>query len=225
MQLHKFAEQSLLNSTLSQRLQELIKKAIDARDHAYVAISGGKTPIPLYQSLARSNLPWSKVTFVLVDERCVPSTHEDSNEFMVRDHLLTAHAAAASLINPFQEVKEKGDAIRDLIANLPPFDAVLLGMGEDGHTASLFPDAPELINAMEDNAPATLTMSPIVAPYTRMSLSKARLLNSREIFLHITGEKKWAVMNQALTQTNPHYLPISAFLLAPAVELQIYYAP
>lgn len=225
MQLHEFADQSQLNHALSQRLQQLIAEAIAKRGQCYLGISGGKTPIPLFNFLASLNLPWSKVTFVLVDERCLPPTHQDSNEHMVRKNLLTAQAAAASLINPYQEVEDKTATIRDLIAHLPQFDAVLLGMGEDGHTASLFPDAPELPDALEDNAPATLKITPRLAPYVRISLSKARLLNSREIFLHITGEKKLAVINEARTKSSSQYLPISAFLNTPNVDLQTYYAP
>lgn len=112
-----------------------------------------------------------------------------------------------------------------MIASLPPFDAVILGMGEDGHVASLFPCSEELMMGMDDNAPAVLRVNPKTASYERISLSKKRLLNSRVIFIHLLGKKKLAVLHQAMSEQNSMVMPASAFLNHLDANVQVLYAP
>ncbi|OYW92230.1 MAG: 6-phosphogluconolactonase, partial [Alishewanella sp. 32-51-5] len=105
------------------------------------------------------------------------------------------------------------------------FDAVILGMGEDGHTASLFPCCAELAAGMADNAPVVLATSPTTAPYQRITLSKARLLQSRQLFLHLVGSNKLAVLEQAQAGTDQLAMPIRAFLQQTAVPMVVMYSP
>ncbi|KTD05913.1 6-phosphogluconolactonase [Legionella gratiana] len=224
MQLHSFSEAHLLTEDLAEQLKQILCNAIAQRGHAYMVVSGGKTPIDLFKTLAKMDLPWSKVTLTLADERCVPLNNSDRNERLVRHYLLQHEAAAACFLSLYNEgcsVEETAN----IIASLPTFDAVVLGMGEDGHTASLFPCANELALGLDDNAAAVVQITPKKAPHHRVSLSKRRLLNSRMIFFHLVGHKKLAVLHQAMAQHDPTVMPVSAFLNNLDAHVQVMYAP
>lgn len=224
VQLHSFTEASSLNNDLALRLQQIISDAIDQRGHAYLVVSGGKTPLELFKILAKADLPWDKVTITLADERCVPMDDINRNEQLVRNFLLQHHASHAQFLSLYDEnqgIEEKNEVIN----GLPPFDAVVLGMGEDGHTASLFPCAEELIMGLENEAPAILYVNPKTAPHTRVSLSKRRLLNSRTIFIHLIGQKKLDVLHQAIAEDDPRIMPVSTFLNNMDINIQVMYAP
>ncbi len=224
MQLHSFSEAHLLTEDLAEQLKYILCNAIAKRGHAYMVVSGGKTPIDLFKTLAKIDLPWSKVTLTLADERCVPPDNADRNERLVRHYLLQHEAATAHFLSLYHEgysVEETAN----MIASLPTFDAVVLGMGEDGHTASLFPCAHELSLGLDDNAAAVLQITPKNASHQRVSLSKRRLLNSRVIFFHLVGHKKLAVLHQAMAQHDPTVMPVSAFLNNLDANVQVMYAP
>ena len=146
--LTKFADGDSLSRALSRRLAANLQAAIAARGLASLVVSGGKSPIKLFELLRAESLDWSKVCVALADERWVDPTDPDSNEKLVRDVLLKQAAAAARFIG-----LKNGAPTPDLgavsawetFARVPrPFDAVVLGMGDDGHTASLFPHSPNL---------------------------------------------------------------------------------
>ncbi|MFT4058668.1 MAG: 6-phosphogluconolactonase [Legionella sp.] len=225
MQLHSFDNASLLTQDLTTRLVGILKQAIAQRGRAYLVVSGGKTPIDLFKSLAQTELPWDKVTITLADERCVPLQDENRNERLVKQFLVQHHAAHVHFLSLFDEHLQSVASIEHEIASLPSFDAVILGMGEDGHTASLFPDASELRMGLDDNAASVLFVTPRTTRYQRVSLSKKRLLNSRVIFLHLLGQKKLAVLHQAMAQPDPMIMPVSAFLHNQQVNVQVMYAP
>lgn len=228
MQLYSFGDVDLLNHDLANQIKNNLSDAVAQRGQAYFVVSGGKTPVDLFKILAKTKLPWDKVTVLLADERCVTSEDLARNERMVKDNLLQHGAKSAQFISLYDEQVNFLDGLQQVvqnIASLPTFDVVILGMGEDGHTASLFPCSEELLAGLDDNADAALLVNPKTAPYQRVSLSKKRLLNSRSIFLHLVGQKKREVLAQAMAESNPIVMPICAFLNHHSTNVQVMYAP
>lgn len=225
MQLHSFGDAHLLTDDLVARLSSILSNAVAQRGRAYLVVSGGKTPVDLFKALAKTDLPWEKITITLADERCVPGNDEHRNELLVQQVLLQHEAQKAHFLSLYREHDPDLQRTEHEIAALPSFDAVILGMGEDGHTASLFPCAPELSIGLDDNAPAVLFVTPKTAAYRRVTLSKRRLLDSRVIFLHLVGQNKLAVLHQAMTPRDPISMPISAFLNNHNANVQVMYAP
>ena len=228
MQINSFATTERLNQHILLALQQQLSQAVRERGHAYLVVSGGKTPEPLFHSLARASLPWDKVICTLADERWIPPSMTDSNELMVRSSLLQHNAAKAHFISLYSEHESLLNAValtNERIEVLPQFDVVILGMGEDGHTASLFPDSEAIRAAMSDEVNAVAFVEPRFAPYRRITLTKARLLNTRSIFIHLVGKQKMAVLQQALNGDNELLMPIRAFLKHPGVDIQVMWAP
>ncbi|WP_133129685.1 6-phosphogluconolactonase [Legionella yabuuchiae] len=225
MKIHSFDNVKTLNHYFAEQITTIIKQAIDQRGQAFLVVSGGNTPKPLFETLSTVPLDWKHVTITLADERKLPVTEQDSNERMVRETLLKNFAAEAKFISLNDNTKSLSD-VEQTIAALPTFDAVILGMGEDGHTASLFPCSPELKLGLDDDmSSAVLEINPGHAPYQRISLTKKRLLDSRVVFLHLVGEKKLAVFNQALESVDPLEMPIRAFLHHTRCDVQVMYSP
>jgi 6-phosphogluconolactonase len=205
---------------LAAHLANQLRTAINDRDHALLAVSGGKSPIALFEALRQQPLDWAKVSVILVDERCVGHDHADSNTALVRQHLLHGEASRAELMLFFEDVPEPPDdaALDKLVRHANrrlaqlhwPIDVAVLGMGEDGHTASLFPDAPGLEKALRSSGPLAW-VRPATAPHARLTLTLPALLASRELVLSIAGETKHAVYRQALLEADPA-LPVSLVL-------------
>ncbi|OGV39637.1 MAG: 6-phosphogluconolactonase, partial [Legionellales bacterium RIFCSPHIGHO2_12_FULL_42_9] len=154
-------------------------------------------------------------------------TMPDSNELLVRTCLLQHNAAKTQLISLYSEHECLANAValtNERIGALPQFDVVILGMGEDGHTASLFPDSEAIQTAMSDDINAVTFVEPRFAPYPRITLTKARLLNTRSIFIHLVGQKKRAVLQKALEGDDELLMPIRAFLNHPGVDSQVMWA-
>jgi 6-phosphogluconolactonase len=230
MQLHSFADVATLNDYFAEQLAARLRQAIARRGHAYLVVSGGKTPQSLFSTLAKQELDWQQVTITLADERCLAPCEPDSNERLVRESLLQHLAAKANFIGLFHEAHDplaNLDVLDARIGALPTFDAVILGMGEDGHTASLFPCSKEIIDALADNnSRSVLVVTPLTAPYKRISLTKNRLLNSRAIYIHLVGEKKLPILNKALEASEAvTLLPVRAFLHHPTANVHVMFAP
>ncbi|WP_136248180.1 6-phosphogluconolactonase [Halomonas borealis] len=214
---------------LARQLAEAVAEALRAdlaqRERALLVVSGGSTPVPFFEALAAMRLPWARVDVTLADERWVAETDDASNARLVRAHLLQGAAAAATFVpltstaaTPEQGVAEVSERLAALDW---PASVVILGMGGDGHTASLFPDSQELALALstDDSVVAVRTPS---QPQPRITLSADRLHHCPRHFLHITGEEKRAVLGRALAGDDTRALPIRAFLAGP---LGIYWAP
>jgi 6-phosphogluconolactonase len=226
----KFADSDLLSRALSRQLAANLSMAIAARGLASLVVSGGKSPIKLFERLRAESLDWSRVCVALVDERWVDPTDPESNEKLVRDVLLKESAAAARFIG-----LKNGAPTPDLgavsawetFARVPrPFDAVVLGMGDDGHTASLFPRSPNLPSALNAAAVAgCVGMWSPVAPHPRLSLNLSALLDSRRIVLLITGAQKWKVYCAASTDGPVQDMPIRAVLRQQRTPLEVMWAP
>jgi 6-phosphogluconolactonase len=196
-----------VTARLSQHIADALQHAIRDRGRALLAVSGGKSPITLFERLREQALDWSAITVILVDERCVPHEHADSNTALVRQHLLQGPATAASFVPFFDELPAcelNDDALSDLarrsnerLAELAwPLDVGILGMGEDGHTASLFPHAPGLEQALSSHN-SVAWVRPSTAPHARLTLTLHALRSARELHLSIAGETKRAVLARA----------------------------
>ncbi len=194
-----------------------LRTAITERGQASLAVSGGKSPIPVFEALREHDLNWAKVSVILVDERIVPRDHTDSNTALVARHLLQGAAAVARFTPFFRELpaaltEQVLDALathaNERIAHLPwPLDVAVLGMGEDAHTASLFPGAPGFTHALQ-STDRLAWVTPTTAPHARLTLTLPSLLAARELLLSIAGENKLAVYRQA-AQKADKALPIS----------------
>jgi len=194
--------------TLAEAIEAKLEHAIQTQGKASLVVSGGSTPAPVFAQLSQSNLDWSAVTITLADERWVPANHEDSNELLVRQALLIDQAAAATFIPLYRDGLSQQQALKavehSISSMASPFTVVILGMGGDGHTASLFPDAPaeQLQQAMQlDNTAAVAMLNPPSVPQMRISLTRAALLNAQCRIVHITGNSKYQVLESALFET------------------------
>lgn len=228
MQLHNFSTVSLLNHELANQIHALLLDAVQHRGHAFLVVSGGRTPVELFKLLARADLPWNRVTISLADERCVTVDNVDRNEHTVRTFLLQHEALSAQFISLYDETINPVDslmAVERTLSSLPTFDVLILGMGEDGHTASLFPCSEELAEGLDDQARDVLVIKPKSAPYQRVSMSKKRLMDSRTIFIPLIGQKKREVLSQALSISDPLLMPVCAFLNHQSANVQVMYAP
>lgn len=227
------ADAAELATTLADDVLAALAGAIAAQGSATLVVSGGSTPKPLFERLAKDRaLDWSAVTILLADERVVPPHHPDSNEGMLSRTLLDGSPSAARFVSLYEDGLAEGEpsALRAVAARVEPldapFDVVLLGMGDDGHTASLFPDSPQLEAAMAPDAPMPVSLQhPASQPLVRLSLTAARLWRSHRLWLHLTGDGKRATFEAAMRDGR---LPIARLLDAePAstAERAVYWAP
>lgn len=213
--MHEFADGRALAAALAARVAECLRAGLCERGAAVLAVSGGRTPLHFFEQLAQSPLDWSKVQVTLVDERWVDENDPRSNARLVREHLLRDAAATARFVPLYTGAATPEDgqaeAGRRVHALALPFDAVVLGMGADGHTASFFPGGDQLEAALDPNLPTGVV--PMRAPGAgepRITLTLATLLTTRQLFLHIEGRDKREVLERALDQAAPY--PIRAVL-------------
>ena len=225
---HRYPTNEDLAAPLAAAVAAELDAAIAAHGHAVLAVSGGRSPVPVFAALRDTALAWDKVTITLVDERWVPETDPASNAALVRAHLLKGAAAAATFIPMYNgaDSAEAGEsALNAVYATLPmPFAAVILGMGDDGHTASLFPASPALQAGLDLKEPrACLTQVGAVAPTARMSLTLAAILNSRRVFLQFGGAAKVTVYQAARLAISNQY-PVSHVLHQSQTPVEVFYA-
>lgn len=227
LQTHEFASTEALNEEFATKIIAILQNAITEKGQASLIVSGGNTPKPLFAALSQADLDWSKVVISLADDRWVDTNDAASNDKLVREHLLVGNAAAATFISLKHNFADANDAVSACEAALSnvtmPFDVLILGMGEDGHTASLFPCSKELQAGLDLNSGKKyIAVQPTTAPHQRMSLTLPALLASSHIFLHLTGAAKQAVVAQALASTETQ-MPIKAVL--DRADVQLMWAP
>ncbi|MEM9760521.1 MAG: 6-phosphogluconolactonase [Pseudomonadota bacterium] len=228
-ELLEFPDRGALDDALAAAVADQLAAGIEARGRASLAVSGGSTPKGVFARLARTSLAWDAVTVTLVDERWVKPTHADSNERLTRENLLTGGAAAARFVPLYAEAPRPEDALGEIAASLTvfdTFDSVMLGMGADGHFASLFPGSASLDAGLDlDGSEDCIAVDPPVAPHARMSLTLARIINTRQLVLQITGDEKRTVLELARRHRDPQQLPIAAVLALSAPPLAVYWSP
>ena len=226
----EFQDRETLVVELAGRIVSLLAAGIKNNGKASLAVSGGSTPVALFEHLSRMDILWQDVVITLVDERWVEATEDDSNERLVQTHLLRNKAAAAAFIgmknSALTAVAGEADYEQQLQKVPQPFDVLILGMGGDGHTASLFPGADNLATATDmDSDRRCMGLAPTTAPRERMSLTLPAILNSRELFLHIVGRDKKNVLKKAIAEGLATEMPIRFILRQQSVPLNIYWAP
>lgn len=224
-----FADRATLAASLAEHVAAMLERDIDRSGRTSLALSGGTTPRLFLAALARQSLPWDKVDITLVDERWVPESSESSNMGMVRSLLAHGCAGAARFVPLFtgdlnpEGVLGRVEALLDTISL--PLSVAVLGMGEDGHTASFFPGGDRLSEALDPGGQRRVL--PMNAPgvvQPRITLTLPVLISARNLILHIEGEAKRCVLEHALEPGPAEDLPIRA-ILRQAQQLGIVWAP
>ena len=224
-----FADKPTLAKELAEAVADRMRAAIAERGTASIAVSGGSTPARFFQALGKTkDLDWSKVVVTLVDERWVDETSDRSNALLVNEKMLQGPAATARFFPLYSGGTTPGEAevakTNALMAELPqPFAAVILGMGNDGHTASFFPGGDTLDAALSDPGP-TLALNAPGAGEPRITFTLPRLLATDGLYLHIEGDEKAEVLDKALGDGPVADMPIRAVLRSGA-PVTVYWCP
>ena len=222
--LRKFDTAAELNPIFAKEIADKLQQGIELNGRASLLVSGGNTPRPMFALLSEQNIDWASVDIALVDDRWVPTDDAASNEKMVNEALLINAASKANFVGMKTEQTDAFAAVAevtDKLAHLAqPFDVVILGMGEDGHTASIFPCCEQLDEALTTEAPLMATQ-PTTAPHQRMTFTKRALLNSRQLYLHLVGESKEQVLNDVALGEDERSKPIRAFLNQSDVPMSV----
>ncbi len=207
-----------------------LRRALEQQPRARLLLSGGSTPAPVYRALARAPLDWGRIDVALVDERWLQPDDPDSNSHLVRTTLLLDKAAEArfeTLTRPGRSI-EQAVAAANLHANQVP-DAVVLGMGDDGHTASLFPrlrGLEQLLASPHAYVAVDATGCPGAGPWPRrISLTPAGLAPARMRLLLMRGEHKRRVFERAMDGSDPTELPIRLAFTTPGARLRVHWCP
>lgn len=203
-----------LADTVARHLSERLLIA----PRASLVVSGGSTPLPFFKALREKPLDWARIDVLLADERWVPEDDKDSNTRLVRENLLQGPASEARYL----PLKQPGDTPAESLAEVEaalgdlhlPLDVLILGMGNDGHTASLFPDAPELDEALDtDSAAIVMPMTPPSQPQKRITLTLPALSQAGFTALHLKGDDKLKTLQAACSDISRiKEMPIRAFL-------------
>ncbi|WP_293900147.1 6-phosphogluconolactonase [Phenylobacterium sp.] len=217
--IESYADNGALADAAAQAIARDLSQALGRRGAASLVATGGRSPGPVYDRLRAAPLDWSKVSVTLSDDRCVDAGTPDSNLRLVRERLLQGPAVAARFLPLWPADAREAAAIESLF----PFDAVMLGMGEDGHIASLIPGDPGLEDGLTTadllrEVPAGLGAPPIA----RITLTLAALLNARAIFLLIAGGAKREVIRRAWGGED---LPVGRLLSQSKAPVRIFWQP
>ena len=230
VELKRFASAHALAAKIAGDIAAELAAAITARGEAGLLVSGGHSPAILFEQLRTQVLEWSRVSIALVDERWVERTDPASNERFVRGALMHGRAAAAhffGLKNPAPSPDAGAAAAWAALAQIPrPADVTVLGMGDDGHTASLFPGSPNLEAALDLEAQEDcIGMWSPSAPQARLSMNLRALLDSRRIYILILGEAKLGVYAAACRPGPVEEMPVRAVLRQQRVPVEVVWAP
>jgi len=225
-----YPDAAALANGLAGDIAASLSQAIAQRGLASLVVSGGSSPKQLFKALRTRPLDWSRVCVALADERWVEPTDAGSNEKLVRDNLLRGAAAAArfrGLKNAAPSPDSGATAAWETFAGVPrPFDITVLGMGDDGHTASLFPHSPNLPNALDPSAAAAcVAMRAPTEPHARLSLNLSALLGSRRMYILILGDAKLRTFTAANGGGPVEDMPVRAVLRQDHTPVEVVWAP
>ena len=224
---HAFSSADALARSLANDVAATLARRLAAAGTAGLVVSGGRTPAAFLRELAAHELDWSNVVVTPADERRVPAEHPASNLRLVRAAFANAPASLATLVDIAATAADAAARWSEALVRIPrPFAAVILGMGDDGHFASLFPGMPGLAAALDPSGPATVVegIAP-VEPRGRLSLTLSILLDTDFLALHVTGDSKLATLRHASCPGSPLEMPVRALLEQRRVPLEIYHAP
>ncbi|MCB1598515.1 MAG: 6-phosphogluconolactonase [Lysobacterales bacterium] len=247
---HTHSTPAALAGAVADRIAVAMDLALAERRQALLALAGGRTSPPVFRQLASAQRDWSRVTILPSDERWVAADHADNNLRQMREAFAGADGIHwLSLVPALPTGDADAGYANAALAEYPQaFDVAMLGMGADGHFASLFPGAPNLAAALQvpatvgadsvrDQGPSPTASAvkdavailpdpmPAAGPHPRVSLSLARLLRSRLLLLVITGADKRAVLEQARAQGDASMLPVAALLRAAHPAAEVHWSP
>jgi 6-phosphogluconolactonase len=229
MRFHAFDDREELAQTLAVRVGDALNAAVEKTGRAVLAVSGGSTPERLFKILSASDLAWENITVLLVDERFVEPANPRSNMGMVARLLLQDKAAHAKFL-PLHDgsTSTPGEAVdiaASELATLGPIDVCILGMGTDGHTASFFPGGTRLGEAIDPaTAHRVIEMSAPGASEERLTLTLPPIVEAGMVVLHIEGDAKRKVLEQASAGGPVEEMPVRSVLTALGDRLEIFWA-
>jgi 6-phosphogluconolactonase len=225
---HDFADPTELAQALAADVAGRLRNAVAERAQAVLVVSGGTTPRKFLAALAQQEFEWGRVIVTLADERWVPPTDPRSNERLVRETLLTGRAAAATFVPLYTDASDPESSLAEIAGAIDaltlPFDAVGLGLGNDGHCASLFPDGDRFDHACDPANPARVSaMRSPTAGEPRITLTLAALAATRALYLHIEGAEKQTVLARVCAGEGAYARsPLRALLRASRVPMDVY---
>ncbi len=214
MDFKEYPDREMLALSVADRIASQLAQHLRGNDRATLCVPGGTSPAPVFETLSGTDLDWSRVTVVLGDERWVDGDHKRSNSRLLRRHLLKDKAAAADYIDLYAGDASPDLATEGLAARLAPqlpLTVVLLGMGNDMHTASLFPGADHLEAAMAPDAAPVMAIRAEGAEEPRITLTRPVLADALNIHVLIMGPEKREALDRA-QKSDPMDAPIRAFL-------------
>ncbi|WP_107495927.1 6-phosphogluconolactonase [Thalassobius sp. I31.1] len=200
MKITEYADAEMMMIEVAQEIASDLETALEANGKASFAVPGGTTPAPLFDVLCAADIDWANVTVVQTDERWVPDSSPRSNAKLIREHLLAdraAHAKFVSLYNHCENPEDEIEETRAKVADLLPLSVVLLGVGADMHTASLFPGGDNLALAIDPAAPLVMPMRVDSQDEPRITLTEPALNSAMHKHIVVTGAEKKAALEQA----------------------------
>ena len=198
-----FSIKDKIADSLAFEVSQVLEKALKKNGKASLLLSGGNTPLLFLNKLSLCDIDWKNIDIGLVDERCVSIADDASNEKMIREELLINNAQNAKFIGMY---KNTYLLYKNTFSSI---DVLILGMGTDGHTASLFPHNEKLPQAYDlNNTDFCISITPTTAPYERISLTLKSILSAENIFLHIEGKNKIKVYNEVIKSNDSMLYPI-----------------
>jgi 6-phosphogluconolactonase len=224
----RFADPDSQAHALVETVIRQLRAALAQGRSASLVVPGGRTPVPFFDQLSRSPLEWNRVQVTLTDERWVDVNDGASNERLLREHLLRNAATQAHVVGLRGEsaaIDATGTWQRLAVVERP-FDVVVLGMGEDGHIASLFPGDPDSTRGLDlTQAPGCVAVHAPAAPSDRVSLNLAALLQCRLLVLLVTGEHKWQILQHEWDPSTQVHLPVHQLLSQRHIPVTVYWSP
>lgn len=223
-----YANRAAATEAAAAAIERGLSDGLKQRARATFVATGGSSPGPVYERLGGARLDWARVVVTLSDERLVPPASEHSNERLVREHLMVGEPAKAHLVPLWSDTADPKAAARaaePALKGMAPFDAVLLGMGADGHIASLFPGSPALAQGLDlgsDRLALGVPEPHGAPPLPRITLTLAALTDARDVIVLISGDAKKRVVERALAGEP---LPVGALLRQERAPVRILWSP
>ena len=229
MRHHAYSDDATLARNLAAEVAKALQRRLATDGAASLVVAGGRTPAAFLRELGQQPVDWSRVHVTPADERCVAPDDPASNLRLVHDAFAGTPAASANVLDVDATRPDAVDRWSTAVSRMPrPFAAVVLGMGEDGHIASLFPGMRGLALALattQGSSAAVVRGEAPVEPKSRLSLTLATLLDTDLLALHVTGPSKLATLQRASSPGSALEMPVRALLEQRRVELEIYHAP